>query len=164
MAEKMAFDDLIESIQNAFIRVNAMSEEQHLNKLAEYFEDDGTPKTFDMQYPYFDENGIPAYRVVSIPQICLVPISSLKLDEIEIDFKMALCGEVPLEEVETEEPEQGSLFKRKFGAKPILGHMPQERTMKNKDDNYANIKLKFSSQDPPEGLMRIRDQFIRVTI
>jgi len=84
MAAKLNFDDLVESIQDAFIRVNDMSEAQHLNKLSEYFESDGTPKVFDMQYPYFDENGVPSYKFVSIPQICLVPISSLKLDEINV--------------------------------------------------------------------------------
>ena len=60
MAAKLNFDDLVESIQDAFIRVNDMSEAQHLNKLSEYFESDGTPKVFDMQYPYFDENGVPS--------------------------------------------------------------------------------------------------------
>lgn len=148
MSKKINFDDLVEAIQNAFIRVNDMSEEQHITKLSEYFEEDGTPKTFDMQYPYFDENGIPAYRYASVPQICLVPISSLKLDEVEVDFKVQIYGEVPLREA----------------GKTILGYVPQGGGFRNKEDSSANIKLKFVSQEPPEGLLRIRDQFTKVTI
>ncbi len=148
MAKKVSFNELVESIQDAFIRVNDMSEQQHIGKLSEYFEKDGTPKTFDMQYPYFDENGVPAYRFVSIPQICLVPISSLKLDEIQVDFKVQIYGEVPVKE----------------GEKTTLGYIPHGGTFRNKEDSYANIKLKFVSQEPPEGLMRIRDQFTKVTL
>lgn len=148
MAKKVSFNELVESIQDAFIRVNDMSEEQHISKLSEYFETDGTPRTFDMQYPYFDENGVPAYRFVSIPQICLVPISSLKLDEIQVDFKVQIYGEIPLKE----------------GEKATLGYIPHGGAFRNKEDSYANIKLKFVSQEPPEGLMRIRDQFTKVTL
>lgn len=148
MAKKLDFNDLVESIQDAFIRVNDMSEAQHLKKLSEYFEEDGTPRTFEMQYPYFDENGVPAYRFVSIPQICLVPISSLKLDEIRVNFKVQIYGEVPL----------------KDGEKTSLGYIPHGGLTRNKEDSYADIRLKFVSQEPPEGLMRIRDQFTKVTL
>lgn len=148
MAKKLDFNGLVESIQDAFIRVNDMSEAQHVQKLATYFEKDGTPKTIDMQYPYYDENGVPAYKFVSVPEICLVPVSSLKLDEIKVDFKVQIYGEVPL----------------KDGEKTTLGYIPGGGGFRNKEDSYANIRLKFVSQEPPEGLMRIRDQFTKVTL
>lgn len=96
MAKEANFDDLIQAIQQAFISVNHMSEEQHIAKLSEYFEEDGKPRRFEMQYPYFDESGVPAYKVVPIPHLCLIPITSLKLDEIEVDFKIQLYGKVSL--------------------------------------------------------------------
>lgn len=152
MAKMAAFDELVKAIQQAFIDVNDMSEEQHLRKLEEYFEPDGTPKTFEMQYPYFDENGIPAYRVMRIPQICLVPITSLKLDEVEVDFKVRLYGDV-------------SLKRSRRGGDPdtVLGYIPHGKIRRD-DSSYASIKIKFTSQDPPEGLLRIRDQFVKVTV
>ena len=151
MAKMAAFDELVKAIQQAFIDVNDMSEEQHLRKLEEYFEPDGTPKTFEMQYPYFDENGIPAYRVMRIPQICLVPITSLKLDEVEVDFKVRLYGDVNLH--------------RQDGDKldTILGYIPHGKSRSN-ENSFASIKIKFTSQDPPEGLLRLRDQFVKVTL
>lgn len=147
MAKKLGFKNLVESIQEAFIQVNDMSEAQHLKKMSEYFEDDGTPKTFEMQYPYFDEKGVPAYKMVSIPQICLIPISSLKLDEVKVDFKVQIYGEVPLKH------EEGT----------SLCYVPQGG-IRNREDSYANIRLKFVSQEPPEGLVRLKDQFIKVTL
>lgn len=167
MAKEASFDNLIKAIQQAFIEVNDMSEEQHIAKLHEYFEDDGTPKTFDMQYPYYDENGIPAYRIVSVPQLCLVPITSLKLDEIEVDFKVQIYGKVSLSQLEVEDGDKmnESLSSKRSGKdNTVLGYIPNGGIFRNKDESYANIRLKFVSQEPPEGLMRIRDQFVRVTI
>ena len=161
MAKKASFDDLVVAIQQAFIEVNDMSEAQHIRKLRTYFEEDGTPKVIEMQYPYFDEDGKPAYRMVSIPQICLVPITSLKLDTIDVDFKVQLYGDVDLkrlptttrEELNSEESEEGT----------FLGYIPHGMFQK-RDDSYASIKLRFTSQEPPEGLMRLRDQYTKVTI
>ena len=150
MARKANFDDLIQAIQQAFIRVNDMSEAQHLEKLETYFEPDGTPKVFKMQYPYFDEDGIPAYRMASIPQICLVPVTSIKLDEIEVDFKVRLYGEVKLSGSDTDEG--------------YLGYIPDGRLSGKDRSGFADIKLRFTSQEPPEGLMRIRDQFLKLTV
>ena len=151
MGKMAAFDELVKSIQQAFIDVNDMSETQHLMKLQEYFEPDGTPKVFDLQYPYFDQEGVPSYKIVSVPQICLVPITSLKLDDVEVDFKVRLCGEVNLHKQNDEDSEM------------ILGYIPHGK-LRNNEDSYASIKIKFTSQDPPEGLLRIRDQFVKVTV
>lgn len=150
MNKKASFDDLVQAIQQAFIRVNDMSEAQHLEKLETYFEEDGTPKTFQMQYPYFDENGIPAYRMAYIPEICLVPITSIKLDEIDVGFKVRLYGEVKLNGSDMDEG--------------YLGYIPNGRAAGKDGSGFADIKLKFTSQEAPEGLLRIRDQFLKVTI
>ncbi|MCR4567688.1 MAG: DUF2589 domain-containing protein [Pseudobutyrivibrio sp.] len=151
MAKRAAFDDLVKAIQQAFIDVNDMSEEQHLRKLEEYFEEDGTPKVFDLQYPYFDENGVASYKVISVPQICLVPITSLKLDDVEVDFKVRLYGDVDLHNQDGDKQDT------------FLGYIPHGKCRSN-ENSYASIKLKFTSQDPPEGLLRLRDQFVKVTL
>ena len=125
MARKASFDDLVIAIQQAFIEVNDMSEAQHIRKLRTYFEEDGTPRVIEMQYPYFDEDGKPAYRMVSIPQICLVPITSLKLDSIDVDFKVQLYGEVDLKKLPTmtrEELAEGNDGKKENDT--FLGYIP----------------------------------------
>ena len=48
MPKEASFDNLIQAIQQAFISVNDMSEEQHIAKLREYFDEEGMPRTFEM--------------------------------------------------------------------------------------------------------------------
>lgn len=163
--KEASFDDLVQAIQQAFIKVNDMSERQHISMIQEYFNADGSPKTFDIQYPYFNEVGEAAYRRVSIPQLCLIPITSLKLDEIKVDFKVRLYGKVNLKQQNNLLRSNGEAGEEnKDGNNTFLGYIPHGSRRADKEDSFADIKLKFVSQDPPEGLMRIRDQFIKITI
>ena len=57
---------------------------------------DSTPKTFQIAYPMFDSDGKVVNKKMDISQICLLPMSSLKLDEVEVDFKVKLYGGVKL--------------------------------------------------------------------
>lgn len=98
MAKQENFNALISSIQEAFLQVNKLSEMQHLDMLKNYFDEKGNPICMDINYPYFGESGVLSYRTVSIPKFCLVPISSLKLSEVLVDFKVKLYGKVQLKE------------------------------------------------------------------
>lgn len=171
MSKEGNFDALIQAIQEAFIKVNNMSEMQHMTKIQDHFDENGKPKCIELSYPYFDENGVSKYRQIKVPQICLMPMSSLKLDEIDVDFKVRLYGGVRLKEVgDSEEPDvnkSNAMLKteRKWDEKnTFLGYIPQSGRRFGKDENYANIRLKFVSNEPPEGLMRIQDQYTKVTL
>jgi len=101
-----------------------------------------------------------------VPQICLLPMSSLKLDEVEVDFKVRLYGGVKIKTAEADNASelQGNSLKsvKMADNDTFLGYFPQGR--KNVDENYANIKLKFVSDQPPEGLMRIQDQYTKIIL
>lgn len=73
-----------------------MAEHQHLESLQDFLDEDGSPKSIQIKYPYFSENGNVDYRYVDIPALCLVPISTLKLNEVSVDFKVKLSAEVSL--------------------------------------------------------------------
>ncbi len=177
MVKEASFDALVAAIQDAFITVNKMSENQHLEMLKAYFDEQGNPRSIDMQYPCFDKNGQVSSRMVKIPMICLVPISSLKLEEIAVNFKVKLYGRVYLEKKGKEDDgaNAGENSRELLGLKEIkgqqeqekktfLGYVPNERVRKSSGDSYADIQLKFTSQEPPEGLLRIRDEFIKVSL
>ncbi len=175
MKHENSFDDLIQAIQDAFIKVNNMAEAQHLQKLSAYFNPDSTPKTFDISYPTVDMDGKIEHRLVSVPAICLLPLSSLKLDEVEVDFKVRLYGGVKLKsdkkQLEKEALDQISpnLFcasrpNIKEQENMFLGYFPQGSSRKSKDDNYADIRLKFVADEPPEGLMKIQDQYTKISL
>lgn len=160
MAEE-SFDGLINAIQNAFIRVNQMAESQHLDLISQYFDEKNQPICVEFLYPYVDATGESAEKKIRIPKLCLVPISSLKLSEISVDFKVRLAGKVSLKAGESEIPKQVDRLLKNDRDRSFLGYIPSGR--RNHEESYANIVLKFQSEDPPEGLMRIQDELIRVT-
>lgn len=98
MAKVESFDGLISSIQEAFLSVNRLAEYQHLEALNEFLEDDGSPKTLSIKYPYFNDSGEVEYKSVEVPELCLIPISTLKLNEVSVDFKVKLSSEIKLKQ------------------------------------------------------------------
>ncbi len=168
MAKVESFDGLISSIQEAFLSVNRLAENQHLEALHEFLEEDGSPKTMRIKYPYFNDDGDVDYRFVEVPQLCLIPVSTLKLSEVSVDFKVKLSAEISLKKDENEET-QTVAFSEEEDKKPIpripkrrnrMGFIPGFR--QKQDDSYANITLKFNAEEAPEGMLRIRDEMIKI--
>lgn len=168
MKQEASFDDLVQAIQDAFIKVNNMSEAQHLQKISEYFNPDSTPKTFEISYPMFNDDGKVENKVISVPAICLLPMSSLKLDEVEVDFKVKLYGGVKLKTEGDVDSTSNMLKSSKKEddkeARTFVGFFPQGNTRRSRDENYANIRLKFVSDEPPEGLMRMQEQYTKISL
>lgn len=165
MAKTESFRDLIGSIQEAFLAVNELSEQQHLEMLGKYFDEEDKPKTMQVKYPTFGENGEIAYKEIDIPLLCLVPISSLKIKEVDINFKVKLSGKVKLDQCGT----QKNFFDKTDGlmcagapsdSDEGLGFVPEYRMSKN--GSYADISLKFRAEEAPEGLLRVRDELIKI--
>lgn len=153
MAKQENFQELVGAIQSAFLQCNTLAERQHLEMISEYFDSDNKPVTIPVSLPQFDEFGNIKYKNVSIPKLCLVPISSLKLEGIKVNFKVRLAGKVALQE---ESRESGK-------RQTFLGYI-QSGSQKREPEGLADITLKFASQTPPEGLMRIQDQLVNVTL
>lgn len=180
MKQETSFDDLIQAIQDAFLKVNNMSESQHLQKISEYFDADNKPRSFSIMYPVVNGEGKVENKPIDVPAICLLPMSSLKLDEVEVDFKVKLYGGVKIKSEQTKTSKDniedaGAPIKTQNSLKPskqpareeqgtFLGFFPQGYTRSNRDENYANIRLKFVSDEPPEGLMRIQEQYTKITL
>ena len=168
MAKIESFDELISSIQEAFLSVNRLAENQHLEALHEFMEEDGSPKTIRIKYPYFNEDGDVEYRFVEVPELCLVPVSTLKLSEVSVDFKVKLAAEISLKKDDDDE-EQVAALSAEGDKKPLL-RIPKRRNRmgfipgfrQKQDDSYANITLKFNAEEPPEGMLRIRDEMIKI--
>ena len=73
MKKQENFNDLIASIQEAFIQANKIAETQHLDMLSHYFDQDKKPICFQMAYPEYDENGKVVYRTLSCQSCALCP-------------------------------------------------------------------------------------------
>lgn len=163
MARTESFDDLLQAIQGSFMKVNQLSQQQHIGLLEQYFDSENKPVCVEMKYPARGENGELTFTEVEIPKICMVPISSLNLKEITVDFKVKLAGKVRLKSGSWSDiPEDTSSVKsrRKPPKDEFVGYVPH--ASKREKNGFANIHLKLESEEPPEGVMRIRDSMIRV--
>lgn len=153
------FDELVAAIQKSFLQCSRLAERQHIEMLSGFFDSENKPVSIPLSMPQFDDSGNITYKDVSIPKLCLVPISSLKLDGIKVDFKIKLTGEVVFKEKVGENAENGTDKK----GRSYLGYLPGGGIKRNPED-FANITLQFTSQDPPEGILRIQDELIRVSL
>ncbi|MDE6635424.1 MAG: DUF2589 domain-containing protein, partial [Lachnospiraceae bacterium] len=99
MAKAESFDTLLQAIQSSFMKVNQLSSRQHVELLENYFDGDNKPICIKMQYPARGEDGEMTFTEVDIPKLCNVPISSFKLQEVTVDFKVKLTGKVSLKSI-----------------------------------------------------------------
>lgn len=135
-------EELIKAIQEAVLSANRISEEQHLKVFSDYFDSNHNPVCVEVRVP--EINGEEKERIIKIPLITLLPMKSLKLSSVEMECKVKLKGSHE-SEVKTE---KGVLNLR----------LPAGRG----EGSMANLKLKFTSQDPPEALLQLRDEYIRM--
>lgn len=166
MAKTENFDTLLQAIQSSFMKVNQLSREQHVELLGQYFDSDNKPVCINMKFPTRSENGELVYSDVAIPKICVVPVTSLKLQEVSVDFKVKLAGKISLKHMGPEETTAGSDVlkngkkKRDSTKEGYIGYIPH--ASKREHTGFADIHLKFKADEPPEGIMRIRDSMVRV--
>lgn len=163
MAKTENFDTLLQAIQSSFMKVNQLSQQQHSEVLEQFFDSENKPISIKMQYPARGENGELLYHEVEVPKLCVVPISSLKLQEVSVDFKVKLAGKISLKSNRSDLREDGGGSKRKRNSleESYVGYIPHA-TKRNENSGFADIHLKFKADQPPEGIMRIRDSLIRV--
>jgi len=134
-----SLDKLVESIYNSAVYAQRKVETEHLNRLmSTYFDDEGNPITFKVNLPGNDGE----IKEASIPLLTLSPNSHLAISELEMNLKVDL-GQFN---------DEKSVKNNKLSAKMGTGN----------NSNLANIRIKMSSTDPPEGLARINDQLVKI--
>ena len=137
-------DHLTKGLYDAVVQAQALAENQHIEALGKYVNEDGTPKCLEMVI-----NG----EKVNIPLATLAPQSSIKIKELTMELKVRLnkfgkrksrCG--------------GGIFSKEdagaIGADLGASILPTR-------NNYANLKITFEGTDPPEGLVRLNNNLIK---
>ena len=119
-------------------------ENQHIEALSKYVNDDGTPKCMKI----FINN-----EYVDVPLMTLAPQSSIKIKELTMDLKVRLnnfgkrkskCG--------------GGIFRKKDAGAITADLGASILPTKN---NYANLKITFEGTEPPEGVVRLNNNLIK---
>ena len=137
-------DHLTKGLYDAVVSAQALAENQHIESLRKYVNEDGSPKCIDMK---IDGNE------VNIPLLTLTSQSSIKIKELTMDLKVKL----------------NNFGKRKsrFGGgifgKEDAGAISADlgSSIFPSKNNYANLKITFEGTDPPEGVVRLNNNLIK---
>ena len=148
-------DELVGGIQDAVVSAQRMAEKQHIEMIDLYFDDDtGEPLTMDLVIPSTHPDR--ATEELKVPLICLTPLSSIKIDTLKMKLKVGLG-------------------KSMHGATTgIGGQIQQAGTLQappmsvdmneTNPDRMAEVEITFKGSEPPEGLMKINDNLVKVII
>jgi len=150
--KSVSLESLIKSIKLSIVKSTDILEKSHIQKLADYFNADGTPicKTLNL-------NG----KETNIPLYTLINHQTLALDELEMSFKAKLFDS-------SDESETGDKYDlvnktKKNPFNPFPNKDIQVDMRKSKEDaaGFAEVRLKFKITDKPEEVSRIEDLLIQ---
>ena len=145
-------DELLGGLHDAVVSAQRLVEKQHIDMVDLYFDDEtGQPLTMEMKIPsaHPDKD----FEHISVPLFTLAPLSSIKIKELEMDFKVKLS-----EQMDTVSELTKSM--KHEDESTTVGGVGVDMNSVN-PDTMANIKIKFEGSDPPEGIMRINDQLVK---
>ncbi|EGD46417.1 hypothetical protein Cpap_0356 [Ruminiclostridium papyrosolvens DSM 2782] len=127
------------------------------------FQDDGTPRLlkFDLERPVESEAGIVVNKVsVQAPFIGLVPIPSLLIDNVTIDFQMEVTDVVSSKDTSQSEGSIDASYKSFWGLSvQIHGKVSSSRENTRSTNQTAKYQVHVgaSQQPPTEGLSKLMD-------
>ena len=137
-------DHLTKGLYDAVVQAQALAENQHIEALSKYVNEDGTPECMKMVI-----NG----EDVNIPLITLAPQSSIKIKELKMKLKVRLSnfGKRKCKA-------GGGIFRKKdtgaISADLGASILPTR-------NNYAELEITFEGTDPPEGVVRLNNNLIK---
>ena len=137
-------DHLTKGLYDAVVQALSLAENQHIEALKKYVNEDGSPKCLEMVI-----NG----QNISVPLATLAPQSSIKIKELTMELKVRLnkFGK-------RKSKLGGGIFCKEdagaIGADLGASILPTR-------NNYANLKITFEGADPPEGVVRLNNNLIK---
>ena len=137
-------DHLTKGLYDAVVQAQSLAENQHIEALSKYVNEDGTPKCMRMFI-----NG----ENVMIPLATLAPQNSIKIKELTMDLKVRLNNFG-----KRESKKGGGIFRKRDAGAVSIDLGCSVLPMKN---NYAYLKITFEGTDPPEGVVRLNNNLIK---
>ena len=153
VTKKVGFlDELLGGLHDAVVSAQRLVEKQHIDMVDLYFDDDtGQPLTMEMKIPsaHPDKD----FENLSVPLFTLAPLSSIKIKELEMKFKVKLG-----EQLDTISELTKSM---KSEDEPVKAGGISIDMNNTNPDSMAEIKIIFEGGEAPEGVMRINDQLVK---
>ena len=148
---KLDIEELLGGLLEAAMVAQGISEKQHINSLHNYF-DNGVPKTTTFTI---------GDKTLTIPLYILADHSSIGLDELEIDFEARLVFGDGEDEVSKIKKSILGLFKKKGYQHNLAGIGIDSGGRNTNNSGMAKIKVKFKSDEKPEAVSRLIDEYIQ---
>ena len=137
-------DHLTKGLYDAVVQAQSLAENQHIEALGKFINEDGTPRCMRMVI-----NG----ENVMIPLATLAPQNSIKIKELTMDLKVKLNNFG-----KRKSRKGGGIFRKKDAGAVSVDLGSSILPTKN---NYANLKIVFEGTDPPEGVVRLNNNLIK---
>ena len=137
-------DHLTKGLYDAVVQAQALAENQHIEALGKYVNEDGTPKCMEMVI-----NG----DNVNVPLATLAPQSSIRIKELKMNLK------VKLNSFGKRKSKLGGGIFSKEDAGAISADLGS--SILPSKNNYADLEITFEGTDPPEGLVRLNNNLIK---
>ena len=155
VTKKVGFlDELLGGLHDAVVSAQRLVEKQHIDMVDLYFDDEtGEPITMDLKIPSVHPDK--EHELLKVPLITMTPLSSVKIKELNMKFKVKLGKQVDTTSNLTQQI--GTDSTQTTGALSI--DMDSVDT-----ENMAEVEVKFEGTEPPEGVARINDQLIKTII
>jgi len=138
---EQTFSDIIRGMQHAVNTAQAMLDEHQLWRFGSLFVD-GQPRTMDITGP----DG----RQLRIPQISLMPLNLLAIEELELEFSIAVNSsdvtEIGVENIALERSSFGVEFAKGGGGEEGGG-------------STIDVRILFKQREEPEGFARVKATF-----
>ena len=133
------FNQLVKSLYRSTLMAQAKVEELHIrNFIEKYFDEDGKPNFVTLSLPANDGDG--SHQIdVDVPLLTLSHNTHLNIKELEVEFEVELGH---FEDIDDDE---------------VSAKMSSVNGKK-----MAKIKLKLDSDDPPEGVARLRQELNKI--
>ena len=145
-------DELLGGLHDAVVSAQRLVEKQHIDMVDMYFDDEtGQPLTMEMEIPSAHPDKKSEH--LSVPLFTMAPISSIKIKELEMKFKVKLC-----EQLDTLSELTKSM---KHEDEPVKAGGISIDMNNTNPDSMAEIKIIFEGGEAPEGVMRINDQLVK---
>jgi hypothetical protein len=172
-----SLQDLLEGIYSSVIEARRFVNQQHLKLFESYFDrqvvhDPSTDSDTEIYVPRIvtlatrhSTGDFASYEVIEAAVAVLVPMATLALETLEIEFSAKLHGLTPGEVSENaNEDEDVGIIRRTiddlFGTSSDIGIMM-------KGDGFdtavspARVKVTFKRIDPPEGVSLVQEELLR---
>jgi predicted NodU family carbamoyl transferase len=147
---KLQIEELVSGLLEAAIVAKQISERQHINALANYFDDKGNPISTTVQI---------GDKKVTVPFYSIADHTSIGLDEMEVEFDARLGFDTSSEPSKLKQSLLGK-YKGKKKYKSLVKNIEVDHAHNPNNIACAKIKVKFKKDDTPEAVSRMVDEFI----